>query len=231
MQLTQPWPSTFYLTCKVKIKVKGRGTGYRPEITSARVPKLPRTIASLPEQFLQPWPFYLAFDLDTCIAFITWWRNFGTISSTTSFDIEFDREGQMPGQSSWLCKLLREASNRLRPFWYTCWRDFWTISGTPSFGLEFDFEGLVQVQGSWLCKLLRVASYAWDHFGIPTSVISGRYPVPRPFDLEGQMQCLRSWLCKLLMDARYRLRPFWYTSWRNFGTISGSPSSDLEFDL
>ena len=32
------------------------------------------------------------------------------------FDLEFDLEGQMPSQRLWLCKLLREATYRLRPF-------------------------------------------------------------------------------------------------------------------
>ena len=41
----------------------------------------------------------------------------------------------------------------------------------------------------------------------------------------------RSWLYMLLREARYRLRPFWYTCWRNCGTISGNPCYDLEFDL
>ena len=31
-----------------------------------------------------------------------------------------DIEGRIPAQMSWLCKLPREASNRLRRFWYAC---------------------------------------------------------------------------------------------------------------
>ena len=42
-----------------------------------------------------------------------------------TFDLAFDLQGQlqvqMPGQRSWLCKLLNEAGYRLRPFWYTCY--------------------------------------------------------------------------------------------------------------
>ena len=38
----------------VEFKVKGRGTGYRPEIMLAGVPKWSQTIASLPETPTQP---------------------------------------------------------------------------------------------------------------------------------------------------------------------------------
>ena len=41
----------------------------------------------------------------------------------------------------------------------------------------------------------------------------------------------RSWSCKMLREASYLLRLFRYTCWRNFGTISGTPSFDLDFDL
>ena len=41
----------------------------------------------------------------------------------------------------------------------------------------------------------------------------------------------RSWFYKLLRETSYRFRPFWYSCGRNFGTISGTPSLDLEFDL
>ena len=67
-------------------------------------------------------------------------RNFRTISGIPSFDLEFDLEGQVKGQRSWLCQLLREASYRLKPFWYSCKCNFGTIPGTPSVDLEFEFE-------------------------------------------------------------------------------------------
>ena len=41
---------------EVKPKVKGRGTTYRPEITSARVPKWLQATASLSGQLTQPLP-------------------------------------------------------------------------------------------------------------------------------------------------------------------------------
>ena len=46
----------FKVIVKVKFKVKGRDTEYRPEITPARVPKWSQTIDSLPEQLTRPWP-------------------------------------------------------------------------------------------------------------------------------------------------------------------------------
>ena len=76
-----------------------------------------------------------------------------------------------------LLKLLRKASYRLRPFWYTCWRNFGTISGTPSFDLDFDLESQMPGQRSWLCRLLREDSYRFRPFGRRAGVISGRYPV------------------------------------------------------
>ena len=38
-QLTQPLPLAWHLTFQIKLNVKGRSTGYRTEITSARGPK------------------------------------------------------------------------------------------------------------------------------------------------------------------------------------------------
>ena len=40
-----------------------------------------------------------------------------------------------------------------------------------------------------------------------------------------------SWTCKLPMEVSCRLRLFWCAWWSNFGTISGTPSFDLESDL
>ena len=42
-----------------------QGTGYRPEITSARVAKWSQTVASLPEQLAQPcpWTCHLTFQV------------------------------------------------------------------------------------------------------------------------------------------------------------------------
>ena len=54
-QLTILWTLTWYLTCWVKLKVKGQGTGYRPKITSARVPKWFQATASLSWQRTQQW--------------------------------------------------------------------------------------------------------------------------------------------------------------------------------
>ena len=51
--------SIYKVIFKDKFKVKGRGTGYRPEITSGRAPKWSQTIASLPEQLVQPRPLNL----------------------------------------------------------------------------------------------------------------------------------------------------------------------------
>ena len=62
-QLTQPlkpptwnlWQSlTWYLTFKVKLKVKGRAAEYPPRFTSVCIPKCFQTMASLPGQFTQP---------------------------------------------------------------------------------------------------------------------------------------------------------------------------------
>ena len=41
------------------------------------------------------------------------------LSGTQSLDLQFDIEGQMPGQSLSLCQLPREARCHLRPFWYS----------------------------------------------------------------------------------------------------------------
>ena len=45
------------------------------------------------------------------------------------------------------------------------------------------------------------------------------------------MKGQRLQLCQLLMETSYRLRPLWYSCGRYFGTISGTPSFDVEFDL
>ena len=50
VQLTQRRPLTWLVT----FKVKERGTGYRPEIASARVPKSSSVIASFPGQITEP---------------------------------------------------------------------------------------------------------------------------------------------------------------------------------
>ena len=75
--------------------------------------------------------------------------------------------------------MLREASYRLRPFWYTCRHNFGTISDTPSFDLEFDLEGLVpgrqmpiQVKGHGCAGCPRRLAVACDHFGTRADVIS-----------------------------------------------------------
>ena len=47
---THPWTLTLDLTFNVKFQAKWRGTGYRPEIMSACIPKCSQTIASLPGQ-------------------------------------------------------------------------------------------------------------------------------------------------------------------------------------
>ena len=44
--------------------------------------------------------------------------------------LQFALEGQMPGQRLWMCQLPREASFRLRPFWYARWRNFGTMYPT-----------------------------------------------------------------------------------------------------
>ena len=41
----------------------------------------------------------------------------------------------------------------------------------------------------------------------------------------------KSWLWELPREASWGLRPSWYACLRDIGTISGTPSSDLEFDL
>ena len=51
------------------------------------------------------------------------------------------------------------------------------------------------------------------------------------YDLEGQKPAHRSWLRKLLGEDDYRLRRYWYSCWRIFGTISRTPSFGLEFNL
>ena len=48
----------------------------------------------------------------------------------------------MPGQKSWSCKLLREASYPLGLLWYTS--NLGTISGTLFHDLEFDLEGRIE---------------------------------------------------------------------------------------
>ena len=56
---------TFDLAFDLYRKTQGKGgsTGYRPEFTSARIPKRFQTIASLPVQIKQPLPltWYLTF--------------------------------------------------------------------------------------------------------------------------------------------------------------------------
>ena len=59
-----------------------------------------------------------------------------------------------------MCKLPRDASRHLRPFWYTCWLNFGTTSSNPSLDLKFDLEGQVPGQRLLICKLFRGASYA-----------------------------------------------------------------------
>ena len=71
-----------------------------------------------------------------------------------------DRETEQgSGSISWMCKLPREASCRLRPFWQAFRCNFWMISSTPSLDPEFGLEGRMPNQMSWLCKLPREASY------------------------------------------------------------------------
>ena len=84
------------------------------------------------------------------------WVDYTTMTFGLAFEIQFDFEGQVPGQKSWLCELQRKATCRLRPFWCTCWRKFWMISdsGTPSSGLEFDLECQMAGQRLWPCRLL-----------------------------------------------------------------------------
>ena len=53
--------SIFNVISKVKFKVRGWNTGYRPEITSARIPKWPQATVSLPGQLAMS--FDLAFGL------------------------------------------------------------------------------------------------------------------------------------------------------------------------
>ena len=85
----------------------------------------------------------------------------------------------MSDQRLWLCNLPREASCRLRSFWYACWRNMKTISGTMSLDLEFDLPGKMPGQKSHACVNFPVAlAVAWDHFGTSADVIYERYPVP-----------------------------------------------------
>ena len=126
----------------------------------------------------------------------------------------------MPGRRSWLFQLLREASYRLRPFWYSCGRDFGTICNTPSFDLELDLdvdlEGQMSGQRSWLHELLREATCRlrpfWYSCGCNFGTISGIPSFDLEVNLEGHLQGQRSWFCQLLRGASYRLRPFWYSS-------------------
>ena len=50
------WTAYTTMTFDLAFNLQGlcRGTGYRPEITSAGVPELSMKIASLPEQLTQP---------------------------------------------------------------------------------------------------------------------------------------------------------------------------------
>ena len=59
-QLTRSKPLIWHLTLHVKFYVRGRGTEYRPEITSLRLRKWSQTIASLAEQLTRPKPLVVA---------------------------------------------------------------------------------------------------------------------------------------------------------------------------
>ena len=174
----------------------------------------------------------------------TCWRNFETISDTTSFDLEFHLERRRSDQRLWLCELLlREPSYGLKTFWYTYCRNFGMIFGIPSFDLEFDHEGPMESdlegpipsQRSWLCcRLPRKTSCrfrpSWYACLRNFGTISGTLSLE--FDLDTQKPNERSWLCKLARYASCRLRPFWWACRHNLGTISGTSSSfDLVFDI
>ena len=45
--ISHSWSLTLHLSFKFKFKVRGRCTGFRPEMTSARIPRLSQTTASL----------------------------------------------------------------------------------------------------------------------------------------------------------------------------------------
>ena len=89
----------------------------------------------------------------------------------------------MSGQRSWLRKLPREDSSRLRPFWYACCCNFGTIPGTPLIHLELHLAGQTPVQRSWLRMLPREDGHRLRPIGTRADVISGRYPVPCPLTL------------------------------------------------
>ena len=74
-----PRPFSLNLNLKVKCKVK-----------------VPECI-SCPERLATAWDYF-----GTRADVVSWWYRYGT----PLFDLEFDLEGEMPRQRSWLCKLL-----------------------------------------------------------------------------------------------------------------------------
>ena len=93
------------------------------------------------------------------------------LSGTMSLDLEFDLEGQMLGKRSWLCKMLREASYRLRQFRYTCY----VLSGRHAvphpLTLNLALNVKCQVKGHCCVSCPGRLVIVLDHFGIRADVI------------------------------------------------------------
>ena len=89
----------------------------------------------------------------------------------------------MPGQRTWLCRLLREASYHLWPFRCICWSNFGTLSATPSFTFNLTWKVKCQVKDHGYVSCPVRLAIAWDHFGTCADVFSGLYPVSRRLTL------------------------------------------------
>ena len=89
----------------------------------------------------------------------------------------------MPGQRSWLCKLVKEASYYLGWFWYTCWRNCRTISSTPSLTLILTLKVKDQANGLVCVRCPRTPAFFWSNFRTRADVVSGRHPVSSSFTL------------------------------------------------
>ena len=151
------------MTFKVKFKVKGRGTGYRPEITPARVPKWSQTIANLPEQLIQPWPLTLRSTFDIAL------------------HLTLKAKCKVKGHGFISC------SGRL----VIVWDYFGTIADVISgrypvprlLTLNLALKVKCQVKGHGWASCWGRLEIVWNHFLSDKDVISGRYPVPRPLTL------------------------------------------------
>ena len=164
---------------KVKLKVKGRGTGYRPKTTSARLPKWSPMKASLPEQLTQPRP--LTCHLISKVKFNVEWRGRYWILSRNyaiTCQMQCTCQGQMQDQRFWFIS----CSGRLAILWHYFGTPADVISGRypVHHPLTWGLEGRMQGKGHGFASCSGRLAIVWDHFGTRVDVISGRHPVTCP---------------------------------------------------